>query len=89
MALNIVIPLLETYNSNIYTLVAIDHYSKWCKTKAIIDHDVETIARFLENGIICRFGVPKYVLTNYGFEWVAKFDQLCKNYEIVHQCTTP
>jgi len=89
VALNIVMPLLETYNSNKYTLVAIHHYFKWCETKAVVDHDVKTIARFLEDEIIYRFGVPKYVLTNYGFEWVAKFDQLCKNYEIVHQHTTP
>jgi hypothetical protein len=34
--------------------------------------------------MICRFGVPKYVLINNGLEWVVEFDQLCKNYGILH-----
>jgi hypothetical protein len=42
----------------------------------------------LEDEIICRFGVPKHVLTNNGGEWATKFDQLCKNYGIDHQYTT-
>ncbi len=77
VALNNVRPLLETYNGNIYILVAIDHYSKWCKAKEIVNHDVEIIARFLKDEIICRFGIPKYIFIDYGSEWVAEFDQLC------------
>ncbi len=69
MALNIVRPLLETYNGNTYILMAIDHYSTWCEAKVVINHDVETNARFLEDEIICRFGVPKYIFTDYGSEW--------------------
>ncbi len=74
MALNIVRPLLETCNENKYILVAIDHYFKWCEAKVVVDHDVETIVRFLKDKIICKFGVPKYVFTNYGYEWATKFD---------------
>jgi hypothetical protein len=51
--------LPKTYNGNKYISVAIDH------------HDVEIIARFLENEVICRFGIPKYIMTNNGFEWAA------------------
>jgi hypothetical protein len=53
-----------------------------------MDHDVET-TKFLENEIICRFGVLKYILIDNGTEWSFKFDQLCKNYGIAHQYTTP
>ncbi len=52
-------------------------------------HDVNIVARFLEDEIIRRFGVPKYIMTNNGFKWAAKFDQLCKNYGIIRQYTTP
>ncbi len=55
-------------------LVAIDHYSKWCEVKITMDHDVETIAKFMENEVICKFGVPKYILTNNGIEWSIEFD---------------
>jgi hypothetical protein len=54
--------------------MAIDHYSKWCEAKVIADHGAKTIATFLEDEIICRYGVAKFVLTNNGGEWAAEFD---------------
>jgi hypothetical protein len=77
-------PLLKTKHGNKYVLVVIEHYLKWCKTKAIVDHDVEIVARFLEDEIICKFGVPKYVCIDNGSECYIGFDQLCKNYGIQH-----
>jgi hypothetical protein len=65
-------------------LVAIYHYLKWVETK-IIDHDMKIVAMFFEDEIICQFKVLKHLLTYNGGEWVVKFDQLCKNYEIIHQ----
>jgi hypothetical protein len=35
------------------------------------NHGAKTIAKFLEDDVICRYGVPKFVLTNNGGEWVA------------------
>ncbi len=66
VALDTTGPLLETKSGNKYILVAIDHYSKWCEAKAIADHGAKTAARFLEDEIICRYGVPKFVLTDNG-----------------------
>ncbi len=42
-------PLPETRSGNRYILVAIDHYSKWCEAKAVVDHSAKTAARFLED----------------------------------------
>jgi len=89
VVLDIARPLFETYNRNKYILVAIDHYFKWCEAKIVVDHDAETTTRFLEDEIIYKFSVPKYVLIDNGYEWVVKFNQLCKNYGIEHQHTTP
>ncbi len=75
-------PLPTTKSRNRYLLVAIDHYSKWCEAKAVGDHGAKTAASFLEDGIICRYGVPKFILTDNGGEWVAKFDIMCKDYGI-------
>ncbi len=41
----------------------------------------------MEDDIICRCAVPKFVLTN-GGEWVAEFDVMCKDYGIHHQHTS-
>jgi hypothetical protein len=74
--------LPETKSGNRYILVAIDHYSKWCEAKAVADHGAKTAAKFLEDEIICRYGVPKFVLTDNGGEWVAEFDVMCGDYAI-------
>lgn len=89
VAFNTIEPLLEITNGNKYILVAINHYLKWCETKVAIDHNVKTMARFLEDEFIYMFGVLKYILTNNGFKWSAKFDQLRKNSWIIHQYTMP
>jgi len=82
VALDIVGPLPETKSGNKYILVAIDHYSKWCEAKAVANHGMKTATRFLEDEIICRYGVPKFVLTDNGGEWVAEFDVMCRDYVI-------
>jgi hypothetical protein len=76
-------------DGNKYALVAIDHYSKWCEAGPIKDHDVATATRFLEEEIIYKFGVPRFILTNNGHEWMAKFDIICKKYGITHQFIAP
>jgi len=47
-------PLHETINGNRYALIAIDHYSKWCKARPVKNHDVTTTAKFLEEEIVCK-----------------------------------
>jgi transposase-like protein len=54
VALDIDGPLLETKNGNMYVLVAIDHYLKWCEARLVKDHDVAIATRFLEEEIICK-----------------------------------
>ncbi len=44
---------------------------------------------FLKDDVIHRFRVLKYTLMDNGFEWSMEFDQLCKNYGIIHQYITP
>jgi hypothetical protein len=77
VALDTVGPLPETTNGNTYVLVAIDHYFKWCETQPVKEHDVHIAAKFLEDEIIYRYGVPKYVLTNNGSEWMKEFVEIC------------
>jgi hypothetical protein len=61
-------PLPKTNSGNKYILVAIDHYSKWCKAKVVANHVAKIVVMFLEDDIICKYGVPKFVLINNGGE---------------------
>jgi transposase-like protein len=89
IALNTARPLPETNEGNKYILIAIDHYFKWCKTKAIPDHTIATATRFLKKYIIYRYGVPNFILIDNGGEWSVEFDNLHKVYSIHHQYTMP
>jgi len=88
VAMDIARPLPEITNGNKYVLVAIDHYSKWCETQPIKEHDVCTTTKFLEDEIICRYGVLKYILTDNGIEWMKEFVEIYQNYGITHHFTT-
>jgi len=63
-------PLLETKSGNKCILVVINHYFKWCEAKMVVDHGAKTVTKFLEDDIIYRYGVPKFVLIDNGGEWV-------------------
>ncbi len=89
VALDTAGPLPETKVGNRYVLVAIDHYSKWYEAKAVADHGAKTVAKFLEDEVICRYGVPRFVLTDNEGEWAAEFDSMCSDYGIHHQRTAP
>ncbi len=82
VASDIVGLLPEIKDGNMYVLVTIDHYSKWCEARLVKDHDVTIATRFLEEEIICRFGVPRFILIDNGSEWMAEFDLMCKKYGI-------
>ncbi len=56
--INTIGPLLEASSGNKYVLVAIDHYSKRCEARLVREHDKVIVAKFLEDEIICQFGVP-------------------------------
>jgi len=56
--------------------VAIDHYSKWHEAKLVLDHIASMVVRFLEEEIICRYEVLKFVLIDNGGEWSIEFDNL-------------
>jgi len=89
VALDTTRPLFETKLRNKHIIVVVDHYSKWCEAKAMANHGAKTTTKILEDDVICRYGVPKFVYTNNGGEWVTEFDVMCKDYNIQHQHTVP
>ena len=45
-------------NGHEYILVAIDYFTKWVEAASYSVLKAKHVAQFLENNIICRFGVP-------------------------------
>ncbi len=53
-----------------------------------MEHDIRIITKFLEDEIIYKFGILRYILTDNGGEWATDFDKVYKNYGITHQYMT-
>ncbi len=78
-------PLLETINGKKYVFATIDHYSKWCEAQFVKEHDALTATKFLEDEVICKYGVPKYIIIDNNSEQMKEFAKVCQNYGIMHQ----
>jgi hypothetical protein len=55
-------PIPKKEVKNKYIIIAIDHYSKWCEARTVLDHIITIMKKFLEDEIVCRHGVFNCVL---------------------------
>jgi hypothetical protein len=46
--------------------VVIDYFTKWVEAMPIIKSDGKTVAFFVFNQIIARFGIPSEIVTDHG-----------------------
>jgi hypothetical protein len=88
--MDIVGPLPKTTNGNKYVLVAINHYFKCCETQLVKEHDACMVVEFLEDEVICRYGVPKYILSDNCSEWMKEsveiLSELWHHTLVYHPC---
>ncbi|XP_058741231.1 uncharacterized protein LOC131613591 [Vicia villosa] len=49
-----------------YILAGIDYFTKWVKVVALTNVDQEVVIDFIQNHIMCRFGIPKIIATEVG-----------------------
>ena len=52
----------KALNGHKYILVAIDYLTKWVEATSYSVLKAKHVARFLENNIICRYGVPQEII---------------------------
>ena len=53
-------------NGHEYILVAIDYFTKWVEAAFYSVLKAKHVAQFLENNIICWFGVPQEIISDNG-----------------------
>jgi hypothetical protein len=71
-------PLRVTPNGHQYIIVAVDYFSKFCIAKAIPSFSAEITARFLFEDVVCKFGLPKSIISDNGVNFNSRlFTQLC------------
>jgi hypothetical protein len=89
MGIDIKGPLPITSNGNRYIIVAMDCFTKWPEAVAIPNIKAETVAKFIYEQIICRYGVPQEILSDRGTSFINKIvDELCQKYQTKHHLTS-
>ena len=88
--LDIVGPLNQTESFNKYLLTCQDDLSKFSVAIPIPNQEANTVAKAFARDIICRYGTPKYLVTDQGTNFMSSiFKETCKILQIkqIH-CTS-
>jgi hypothetical protein len=87
--IDIVGPLPETENGNKYIIVAVEYLTKFPEALPLKDIKAKTVAQFIYDQIICRYGAPKVILTDQGASFRNEIiDALCETVNINHKLAT-
>ncbi|GJV09851.1 reverse transcriptase domain-containing protein, partial [Tanacetum coccineum] len=71
-----------------FVIVAIDYFNKWIEAKPLVRITAKEVIRFVMDNIICRFGLPRIIITDNGAQLVNDpFKSWCERFEI-HQMNT-
>ncbi|XP_022027868.1 uncharacterized protein LOC110929071 [Helianthus annuus] len=82
-AIDIIGPFPEGPGGVKYVVVAIDYFTKWIEAKPLAKITREQMRRFMLDNIICRYGVPKELVSDNGVQFVGRpFKPWCKQMQI-------
>src|SRR6266540_1751454 len=88
--IDIVGPLTETSQGNKYIVVAIDYFTKYSKTKALINANAKSVANFIYEDIICRYGCSRKIISDRGTYFNNQvIEKLFERFKIKHNLSTP
>ena len=80
---------IKASNGHEYILVAIDYFTKWVEAASYSVLKAKHVAQFLENNIICQFGVPQEIISNNGYHFEGEVRRIIKLYNIEHHKSLP
>lgn len=91
VAIDLITGLPNTHMTNNQNVcVMTDVASKWAEAEAMPDKSAESVADAIFTNVICRHGVPVYIQSDQGPEFLNKIiARLTKRLEITHVTTTP
>ncbi|XP_070013348.1 uncharacterized protein [Nicotiana sylvestris] len=79
-----------TSNEHWFILVAIDYFTKWVEAETFKYMTKKVVVNFVHSNIICRFGIPKVIITYNGANLNSHLmKEVCQQFQITHQNSTP
>ena len=76
-------------NGHEYILVTIDYFTKWVEAASYSMLKVKHVARFIENDIIYRYGVPQEINSDNALHFEGEVRTIMELYNIKHNKSSP
>ena len=76
-------------NGHEYILVAIDYFTKWVEAAFYFVLNAKHVARFIENNIIFRYGIPQEIISDNGSHFEGDVRTIMELYNIEHHKSSP
>src|SRR6266498_6115384 len=88
--IDIVGPLPQTEEGYRYIVVAMDYFSRWSEARPLTHANVQQVAKFIYEEIICRFGTSRVLQSDRGIHFVNEVIQkLTDKFRIRHSLFSP
>ena len=71
VGVDVVGPLPQTLSGNKYIVVFTDSFTRWPEAFPVPEQKEETIAQLLVEELICRYGAPKYLVSDRGSNFLS------------------
>lgn len=55
-----------------FLIVAVDYFTKWFEAEVLAKITTSNVIKFFKKNILSRFGIPHFVLTDNGTQFVEK-----------------
>ncbi|GKV40900.1 hypothetical protein SLEP1_g48494 [Rubroshorea leprosula] len=76
-------PFIKGKGGCTFLVVAVDYFTKWIEAKPLSTTTEKKIEEFLFNSILCRFGIPKWIIVDNGPQFrAATLRSFCNDYGI-------
>ena len=70
-------------NGHRFILVVIDYFTKWVEATSYSSVTRSVVVRFIKKEIICRYGLPRKIITNNATNLNKKMmKEMCKDFKI-------